>query len=198
MEWAYAARPLPGEAVCGDRSVAVGVGQHAALFGVIDGLGHGAPAAAAARCAGAVLDAAGDRPLDALMTRCHHAMTDTRGAAITLARIDFEDGAMDWVGVGNVSADLLARTPGGVETRWSARLLGGIVGYRLPDLPAPERVAVRAGHLLVMASDGVDESRLTELDFAAPAERLAAQILQRHGRDTDDALVLVARHRGPS
>ena len=199
MEWAAAARPVPGQVVCGDRSVAVGVGAHAALFGVIDGLGHGEPAAAAARCAEQVLRHADDRPLDDLMARCHREMTDTRGAAITLARVDFDAGHPA-VGraSGTSSADLVARAPSGIDTRSSARLLGGIVGYRLPDIAAPEGLPVRPGHLLVMASDGLDENRLQELDFAAPADTLAEQILHRHGRANDDALVLVARHRGPS
>lgn len=196
IEWAAAARPVAGQVVCGDLSVAVGVGPHAALFGVIDGLGHGEPAAAAARCAEQVLRHADDRPLDDLMAQCHREMTDTRGAAITLARIDFGAGILQWVGVGNVSADLVARAPSGVDTCSSARLLGGIVGYRLPEIAAPEGLPVRPGHLLVMASDGLDENRLQALDFAAPADALAEQILHRHGRDGDDALVLVARHRG--
>lgn len=196
MEWAAAGRPLPGQNVCGDRAIAIAAGTEAALFGVIDGLGHGAPAAAAARCAEKTLRTAGDRPLDDLIELCHRQMTATRGAAITLARIDFAAGTMRWIGVGNVTADLFARSPAGIDTRSSARLLGGIVGYQLPELGAPEGIPIRLGHLLVIASDGIDEKYGETIDFASSADTIAERILREHGRDTDDALVLVARYRG--
>ena len=41
IEWAATWRPLPGQTVCGDRSIAVDVNGTAALIGVLDGLGHG-------------------------------------------------------------------------------------------------------------------------------------------------------------
>src|SRR5689334_21657142 len=49
IEWATARRPLPGEKVCGDYAIAVDVAGGAALFGVADGLGHGAAAETADR-----------------------------------------------------------------------------------------------------------------------------------------------------
>jgi serine phosphatase RsbU (regulator of sigma subunit) len=66
----------------------------------------------------------------------------------------------------------------------------------MPRLPVPEVIDVRPGHLLVMASDGVTEDHLDGLDFAASADAIANRILGEHTRVTDDALVLVARHRG--
>ena len=48
IEWAIAGRRLPGEHVSGDQPIAVGIDTDAALFGVIDGLGHGPDAATAA------------------------------------------------------------------------------------------------------------------------------------------------------
>ena len=59
IEWATVLRPLPGEAVCGDYAVAIEVGDGAALFGVIDGLGHGEAAATAAMRAVEVIERAG-------------------------------------------------------------------------------------------------------------------------------------------
>ena len=38
-------------------------------------------------------------------------LADTRGAAMTLARIDFETDTLSWIGIGNVTADLVAKTP---------------------------------------------------------------------------------------
>ena len=72
----------------------------------------------------------------------------------------------------------------------------GNVGFRLPKIPVPEAVRMRPGHLLVMASDGIAEDHLDGLEFAASSEAIANRILGEHTRVTDDALVLVARHRG--
>jgi negative regulator of sigma-B (phosphoserine phosphatase) len=198
VEWATASRPVAGEEVSGDQPVAVDVVGSAALFGVIDGLGHGAAAATAATTAAAVINRAAGEPLDALIGLCHRQLTTTRGAAITLARIDFRAETLQWMGVGNVAANLLAKTPSGVETRSTARLAGGIVGYQMPDISPPEMIHIRPGYLLVMASDGIAESHLDGSDFTASAAVIAEQILTHHGRATDDALVLVARHRGVS
>jgi phosphoserine phosphatase RsbX len=198
IEWAAKARPRPGENVCGDRLIAVDVDGTAALIGVLDGLGHGAEAAEAANRGVNVLRAARAEPLDVLVQRCHRALSGTRGAAMTLARIDFRTDTLSWVGIGNVAADLVAKHPAGVEVRSSARLAGGIVGYRIPEALTPQKVPIRPGDLLVIASDGIVEDHLDDIDFAAPALVIAERILRRHGKDNDDALVLAARHRGAS
>lgn len=198
FEWAAKARPRPGEQVCGDRPIAVQVNGTGALMGVVDGLGHGAEAARAALCGVEVLRDACAEPLDALVRRCHRAMADTRGAAMTLAQIDFPSNTLRWIGIGNVSANLVAKKPGGVEVRSSARLVGGIVGYRLPEILKPQDAAIRPGDLLVIASDGITDDHLDDIDFAAPALAIAEQILSRYSKDNDDALVLTARHRGAS
>ena len=196
IEWATASRPVGGEVVCGDQPVAIEVLGAAALFGVIDGLGHGAAAEAAATSAAGVINRAAAEPLDVLIGLCHRRLVTTRGAAMTLARIDFGAETLQWMGVGNVVANLLTKSPRGLETRSSARLAGGIVGYRMPDISPPDRIPIRPGYLLVIASDGIAEGHLDSVDFTASAAVIAERILREHGRETDDALVLVARHRG--
>lgn len=196
IEWAVAARPLPGQDECGDQAVAVAVDTDAAVFGVIDGLGHGPDAAVAARRAAAVVGEHLHETPEAMVTHCHRELATTRGAAMTLACIDFGTDTVQWVGVGNVAAHLVGRAPSGMETSLSARLAGGIVGFQLPRVHASESVEMRPGHLLVMASDGITDDHLEALDFGAPAETIAERILGEHCRVTDDALVLVARHRG--
>ena len=198
IEWAAEARPRPGERVCGDQPIAVGVTDTGALVGVLDGLGHGEDAATAALCGVDVLQAAHTEPLDALVRLCHRALAGTRGVAMTLAQIDFVAGTLRWIGIGNVTANLVAKHPGGIEVRSSARLAGGIVGYRLPEVLTPQEVSIRPGDLLVIASDGIAENHLDSIDFAAPTLVTAQRIVDIHSKGTDDALVLVARHRGTS
>jgi len=198
IEWAANSRPRPGESVCGDRMIAVDVDGTAALIGVLDGLGHGTEAAEAASCGVDVLRAARAEPLDVLVQRCHRALSGTRGVAMTLARLDFRTDTLSWAGIGNVAADLVAKHPAGVEVRSSARLAGGIVGYRIPEALTPQEVPIRPGDLLVITSDGIVEDHLDDIDFAASSLAIADQILRRHAKDSDDALVLAARHRGVS
>ena len=67
IEWATAGRQLPGEHVSGDQPIAVGIDEEAALFGVIDGLGHGPDAATAAIRAVEVLKGARSERLEVLV-----------------------------------------------------------------------------------------------------------------------------------
>jgi negative regulator of sigma-B (phosphoserine phosphatase) len=196
MEWAAASRPRPGEHVCGDQSIAAGIGDGAALFGVLDGLGHGPAAATAALTAVDALRGARSERLEVLVQLCHRMLGGTRGAAMTVARIDFQAGQLSWTGIGNVSANLVAKTASGLQVRSSARLTGGIVGYRIPEIAPAQVVPIRTGDLLVIVSDGITEDHLDHIDFAAPAIEIAEQILGKHAKETDDAMVLAARHRG--
>jgi serine phosphatase RsbU (regulator of sigma subunit) len=198
IEWAATSRPLPGQTVCGDRSIALDVNGTAALIGVLDGLGHGEPAAEAADCGVQILGDARGEALDTLVQSCHRGLSNTRGVAMTLVHIDFQKDALSWLGIGNVAAYLVAKHPAGVEVRSSVRLAGGIVGYRVPEVVVSQDFPIRPGDLLVITSDGIDEHHLDAIDFAAPALTIAEQILHSHAKDNDDALVLTARHRGVS
>jgi len=198
IEWAAKASARPGENICGDKLIAVDIDGTGALIGVLDGLGHGAEAAEAAKRGVDVLRSGRAEPLDVLVRRCHNALSGTRGAAMTLAHIDFRSDTLSWIGIGNVAADLVAKHPAGLEVRSSARLAGGIVGYRIPEALTPQQVPIRPGDLLVMASDGIVEDHLDGIDFSASSLTIADQILHAHAKGNDDALVLAARHRGAS
>ncbi|MEE3065281.1 MAG: SpoIIE family protein phosphatase [Actinomycetota bacterium] len=198
IEWANAGRPLPGENISGDRKIAVAVDDGAALFGVVDGLGHGPAAASAAmRAVDAVQRSPGER-LEVLIQLCHRVLGGTRGVAMTLARVDFAAKTLTWTGVGNVSAHLVSKDVTGVRIRSSARLAAGIVGYRIPEIRPAQVVSLRVGDLIVLASDGITEDHLDHIDLAASAMVIADHILGKHAKETDDAMVLAARHRGAS
>jgi serine phosphatase RsbU (regulator of sigma subunit) len=198
MEWARAGRPVPGEYTSGDRGIAVDIDGHAALFGVMDGLGHGPAAAAAALRAVEALTHARNERLEVLIQLCHRVLAGTRGAAMTLARVDFAADTLTWSGVGNVTANLLAKDAAGVRIRSSARLAAGIVGYRIPEITPTQVIPLRAGDLLVIATDGITEEHLDHLDFAATATGIVEEILSKYAKESDDAMVLAARHRGTS
>jgi phosphoserine phosphatase RsbX len=198
IEWARAGRPLPGEYTSGDRGIAFDIDGNAALFGVLDGLGHGPAAASAALRAVDALNGARDKRLEVLVQLCHRMLEGTRGVAMTLARVDFAANTLTWTGVGNVTADLVAKDATGIHVRCSARLAAGIVGYRIPEIRPAQVISIRAGDLIVMATDGITDDHLDHIDFAASATVIADEILSKYAKESDDALVLAARHRGTS
>lgn len=198
IEWARAGRPLPSEYVSGDRGLAVDIDGEAALFGVVDGLGHGPEAATAALRAIDAVTRSGSERLEVLVQLCHRVLEGTRGVAMTLARVDFAANTLTWTGVGNVTADLVAKSATGVQIRSSARLTAGIVGYRIPEVRPAQVVSIRPGDLLVMSTDGIAGDYLDHVDFSASAVVIAEELLGKDAKETDDAMVLTARHRGVS
>jgi serine/threonine protein phosphatase PrpC len=168
-----------------------------ALLAVIDGLGHGPEAAAAAEQAVEVLRENPGEPVEVLLLLCHTALARTRGAAVTVASIRATNGSMSWLGVGNVEAVLLrgvpsGNAPGDSSTEW-ALLHGGIVGYQLPTL-RPRLVDLQPGDVLMMATDGIARTFAEDASVVAGPARLADRILENLARPNDDALVLVARY----
>lgn len=189
-------RPFPGEDVSGDRHVAASAAQGIAIA-VIDGLGHGPEAAHAASLAADVVEGHSDAQPEELIRRCHEALQGTRGAVITIASIDAAAGELVWLGVGNVQATVLQRELADGRGREWVPLRGGVVGYVLPALRSG-RVPLQRDDVLVLATDGV---RPVFGGWPAPNQAPAAvaeRILDEQGRDSDDALVLVARYRGGS
>jgi phosphoserine phosphatase RsbX len=191
IEWCVVSRAVPGENVSGDLHIVVPA-RDGLLVGVVDGLGHGDEATAAAQKAVAVLSAHCDEPVVALIRRCHEALRTTRGAAMTILALNPSDRTAAVVGVGNVEmvlvrADLAAR-----PARESALLRNGVVGYRLPPLQAGV-LDVAPGDVVVFATDGVREDFGDGVTTTEALPRLVDRILAQKFRGTDDALVLACK-----
>jgi phosphoserine phosphatase RsbX len=193
IEWGTAGFALEGTS-SGDQHV-VAPFMEGVLVAVIDGLGHGAEAAAAAQAAAHVLESNAGEPLADLVSRCHDALRRTRGAVMSLASLNVRSAAMTWAGVGNVEAVLLRANRRAVPPREALAPRGGIVGYRLPAV-RPSAVAVASGDTLIMATDGIRGSFLIDLPLERSPQEIADFILARYARRSDDALVLVARYLG--
>jgi hypothetical protein len=192
IEWNVEARPFGGTGACGDVDVVV-IGERGAVVAVADGLGHGREAVIAAEAAAGVIQQRPDAAITELMTHCHEALRNTRGAALSIAVFACHDGTMTWLGVGNVGAILARGDPSARPARHALLMRGGVVGYRLPPL-RPEVLPVFPGDTLIMASDGIASAFEHEPTLGRDPKTLAAGILASHGKDTDDALVLVARY----
>ena len=181
--------PRSGEEIAGTdgRSRATRTGYRVL---VTDGLGHGPLASEASTRA---RDVFLDRPrldLVDLVGLMHGTLRATRGAALAVADVDPGRGIVQFAGVGNVAAAVLA----GGESR-SMVSMHGTVGHDLRKIqqfqyPWP------AGGLLVMHSDGLASrwsfDRYPGLDRRAPS--LIAAILYRDfHRGRDDTTVVVMR-----
>lgn len=195
IAWSSAGRPRPGERVSGDLAVHVEL-EDGAMMAVVDGLGHGPEAAAAATGARDVIEGTAGAPVEQVLVRVHEALARTRGVVMTIASIDCS-GQMRWVGVGNVEAHVVRTDAQGTRRAASAVLYGGVLGYRLPDVKVAT-VELESGDLVLMATDGIDADFAGLVSPADPVERMAAGIVERCARPHDDALVAVARYRALS
>ncbi len=196
LEWAVAELVQPGQSESGDRHLVVST-IDGGLVAVVDGLGHGAEAASAAKVAVRALERGAERPVAQLFRDCHQSLIGTRGAVISAAKFSIHDETMTWLGVGNVEG-LLLRVPASRGRRTESLLVrGGVVGAHLPPLVS-QVVPLRRGDTLIVATDGVRSDFLdASLPYQEP-QALADRVLGRFGTQTDDALVLVVRYLGPS
>jgi anti-sigma regulatory factor (Ser/Thr protein kinase) len=179
---------------CGDGWAVIRDGDHLAVA-VVDGLGHG-PRASAAADATLAAFAADPTDLKGFIARANEATRSTRGAAVTACILRPEAGEVSHVGVGNVSARLY--WPG--RDRGLASI-GGTVGTQAnPPRATVTTVDWPEGGRLVVWTDGLT----TRLDLADDPDLLvhdpavaAAVLHRRHTRGRDDATVVVVADPRP-
>lgn len=184
---------MAGQKVSGD-GVLVVESEHAGLFGVVDGLGHGEAAARSAKLALSMFEAEPERPLAELLERIHRALRSERGAVAGLLRIQ-RSGPFEAAIVGNICVVHLRQEAGSAPKR--AHILGqpGVLGSTLRRI-TPQRGEACEGDLFVLHSDGVqsraDLGPLAGLD----AQECAERVVDEYGKTTDDASCLVIRIEG--
>jgi hypothetical protein len=192
LELGVAERPLPGERRSGDRAVLAAY-DGGALVAAIDGLGHGGEAADAAAAAAAVLAATPDEEPIRLLEACHAALARTRGAVMTLAWFDLVEESLSWTGVGNVEGRLVHASAGPRAPTEGALTKGGVVGYNLPAIRVTG-TDLEHGDVVVLATDGIDSGFARAITAGGSAQDIADRILDAHGKESDDALVVVVRY----
>jgi anti-sigma regulatory factor (Ser/Thr protein kinase) len=184
--------PIASEDECGDAWAIADQRGGVSLISV-DGLGHGADAAEAARTALAALAARPALAPAAQIDNCHLAMRATRGAAMAVAQLEFATDELRFAGIGNISACIIDG-----DARKQMVSHNGIVGHNMRKVqefthPCPP------GSLIILHSDGIstqwDLASYPGLSFCNPA-LIAAVLLRDFGRARDDASVLVVRYLG--
>jgi serine phosphatase RsbU (regulator of sigma subunit) len=194
MEFGIAAAAVGGHSESGDIHVMQYV-PDCLLLAVIDGIGHGNSAAAAALAASSVLESHPSETLETLVQMCHDVLRSTRGAVMSLASIFPRLGQMRWLGVGNVQG-MVQRAGAAKGTVQEVLLLrAGVLGAQMPSLQVAT-VPLQTGDTIIFATDGIRTEFVADLSSLDTPQRCADRILKQHCRGNDDALVLVARYLG--
>jgi hypothetical protein len=183
-------KPMKGEQVSGDGWALV-QGRGSVILFVVDGLGHGPDAAAAARAA---VDAVKKNAhLDAvnLMDAVHSALRPTRGAAAALVLLQPQNELCTFCGVGNISASI--RGNGSTRSMVSHN---GILGHQVRKLQEFSYPFPR-GALCIAHSDGLatswDLAKYPGLATRHPS-LVAAALYRDHSRGRDDVTVMALRN----
>jgi hypothetical protein len=185
--------PKQGESACGD-AWAVRHSATGSTILVVDGLGHGTMAAAAAQAAVECFMGASALSLGDLLARIHAALRATRGAAGAVCEIDLGAKQVRFAGVGNIAGSIVQ----GDQLRHVVSM-NGTLGHAARtfrefsyDWPA--------GGILVLHSDGItdhwDPASYPGLSRKPPGV-IAGVIFRDFNRGRDDATVVVAREATP-
>ena len=180
---------VQGEIENGDTWRVSATADQLALL-VVDGLGHGPLAAAAAEAAAeCFLGRPFADPVEAL-SAIHLALLRSRGAAASCVMIDLRTRVASFAGVGNVSvsyhADGARKAMGGHN---------GTLGV-IPSRPRTFQHALPSDSLVLLSSDGL-QTRWTLEQYPGLANRhpatIAAMLYAQHARPRDDVTVLAVR-----
>ena len=182
--------PKLGEEVCGDGLGVLREGTSVSAM-VVDGLGHGVMAHAAAEaarklfCSGFVASPVG------AVQKIHAGLRSTRGAAVGIVTVDLAASRAVFCGLGNIAGLVAA---GGNVRRFVS--MNGIAGHTAGTLREFTYPCDGAGLVVVLHSDGVSAN--WSLDrypglVARHASLIAAVLLRDGGRGRDDATVLVMK-----
>jgi len=186
LSFGAASRPMRSGAANGDSFV-IKRWNDRALVGVIDGLGHGRPAHAAAMAAKTYVERHFDQPMQSIFAGAERACRGTRGVVMALARFDWAASTVTVASVGNINHKVDGAADLQVVTR------RGVIGSNGPD-PVVASADWHDGDRLVLFSDGVVShwsfDEYPDL-FEQSAAASARQLLQELGKDDDDSTVLV-------
>lgn len=181
--------PYPGERFCGDAWTFHQTSERMVVL-LTDGLGHGRDAAEAAQEAVATFDKRRDLAPGEILSYLHDSLKKTRGAVAAIAEIRPKEGLLNYAGVGNISASVLAG--GASRNLVSHNGTLGMVTSRIQEFRTPWT----RDSVLVLHSDGLhskwDLSSYAGLVVRHPAI-IGAALLRDFRRQRDDASVVVVK-----
>jgi anti-sigma regulatory factor (Ser/Thr protein kinase) len=181
--------PAPNEVECGDAWCFVERAGGALVMGV-DGLGHGLTASQAAKTACDAFMTEKSRPPGAVLERIHTALRTTRGAAVIMLDINWEQRQLVAAGIGNLVAAI-------VEGPTTKRIpsYSGIVGYATPRVRELS-YAIGPAATVIFHSDGLTTSWQPERYpglMQHPCAVIAGVLYRDCKRGRDDSMVVALR-----
>ena len=186
--WGAVSIALAGEDVCGDSWTAGNLGKIGTLM-VADGLGHGQQAAEASVEAVRLFHRFSGHQIANVLDYIHGGLRSTRGAAVSIARVDPGSGKVVFAGIGNVAGVICAK-----EEMKRMVSMPGTAGYKVRKIQHFEYAFERG--LVILHSDGLSTNwslaRYPHLNSAHPT-LIAAVLYRDFGRPRDDATVLVGK-----
>jgi serine phosphatase RsbU (regulator of sigma subunit) len=189
LQYAKAVRPHLKEYVSGDAAV-IRERDHIVLAAIADVLGHGPEAYEVAVEVEKFLMAHWNESTVALMDQLHGHLQGSRGAAAGICLVDRQSGLLRYTGIGNTAI----RRFGSSEARLLSR--PGIVGGNRRT-PSEEQMTLSPGDVIVLYTDGVKD-RFELQDYPQilhhPAESIARTIIQRFGKQYDDASCIALKY----
>ncbi len=181
-----------------------------ALMVVVDGVGHGAKAAATTIRILDCLRAHFELDLAALVKKCHEAASGLMGATIGIALLDQPNCRVHYLGMGDVTMQIVTKNrerserisysslAASAHGRPYTRTLinnNGIIGYRIPDRLQTNTYDYVPGDVFLLGTDGIQtdfNSAYAKQGELLEVEAVAESIVSAFGSDRDDATVIVA------
>jgi len=189
--WGVVCQPLAHETACGDSWRIAAEGRRLSVL-MVDGLGHGPEAAAAAAIAGETFEENSFAPATTLLNAAHDRMRGSRGGAVSVAQLDADTGSLKYVGVGNISGSVI---PAGETAGRGLFSHNGIVGVQTRKVQEFSYDAL-PGALLILHSDGL-QGRWSLAAYPGLAQRhpavIAGALYRDFQRGRDDVTVAVIR-----
>ncbi|MGK5094786.1 SpoIIE family protein phosphatase [Deltaproteobacteria bacterium TL4] len=188
MEIFHTTRALCGDSHCGDMCYIKEYEQKTILT-VIDGLGHGIFAEAAAFEAVAYLTKHDQETMKDIFFGCSAAINSTRGVAMGIGIVNLKENTLTFGGIGNVELIIVGK---------NSKRSGsdpGIVGVRYRKLN-PVVLPFEPGDLAVLYTDGIHRNMdLSQYADVNPVDlsKLAERILNDWGKAHDDQGILLCK-----
>jgi anti-sigma regulatory factor (Ser/Thr protein kinase) len=188
FESASVVRPCRGELVSGDLAVLERRSGH--LFvAIVDALGHGASANAAAKHAVSFLQQSWSLDVVKTMHELHDTLSGTIGAAAGICVIKAESRSVRYAGVGNTVIRTFGTRPARLHSS------AGTLGEQIRGVHE-QRLQLNSRDVLVLYTDGVSDRFELDKYPALLVERpdaIARSIVDKFGKSHDDASCVAVR-----
>lgn len=189
IDWEKAGCPCMGERVSGDIALAQVKGKYF-FAAMVDVLGHGPIAHAESLLFASAISKFWSPDLAVVFAKVGKETAGGRGAAVSLACLEIDTGALQVATIGNTAIRLVSPT-----AHRHAVSTDGIVGQQFRS-PIVQQFTLERNGLVLMYSDGVkgsfNVSDYPQMNYQS-AGAVARTLVRKYSKSYDDATALVFR-----